>query len=454
MDKAKHSRSDKQHRLLNTVALCLTWWLSACGGGGGGDDAGNNATPQATTDWQRDILLTSLTIDLETMQGRADILLAGSTTSNGASFETGDLIITQVTANGRPLNYRSENGSLDIGIPPSTDDQTVTIDYSFNLQSDFDGLLDGGMSFTWPYYCGNLFPCKSEPAEGSGYELQINGAPSGSEAIYPASIISDAPAYMLAWAVGDYEFSHLGTTAAGTEVGVYYPPDLQQQALDGSRYLRDAFDWYEQTYGPYPFGQAVASVSVDWGPGQFGGMEHHPFWHIASSSLSDPWVHVHEAAHGWFGNGVRIACWEDFVLSEGLVSYLTARAISAVDSEASGDQVWASYATRLAQLQQGTGNKVAWPAGCQQIDILQDGLFGTAPYMKGAFFFRHLEFSLGVELFDQILSDFFRANVGGAASMDELLQLVEQTSGYDPEDCAMAWLRSETLPSGDTCAYQ
>ncbi|MCG7897376.1 MAG: peptidase M1 [Candidatus Thiodiazotropha weberae] len=454
MDKAKHSTSDKRQRLLYPATVTLVFWLSACGGGGGGDGSGNSATPPATEDWQRDILLTSLSIDLETMQGSADILLSGSTTTSGASFETGDLIIAQVTANGRQLNYQNENGTLHIGVPPSLDEVTLSIDYSLNLQSDFNGLLDGGMSFTWPYYCGNLFPCKSEPAEGSGYELQINGAPTDSEVIYPASVISDAPAYMLAWVVGDYLFSNLGTTAAGTEVGIYYPADLQQQALDGSRYLRDVFDWYEQTYGPYPFGQAVASVSVDWGPGQFGGMEHHPFWHIASSSISDPWVHVHEAAHGWFGNGVRIACWEDFVLSEGLASYLTARAVSAIAGEASGDQVWASYAARLAQLQQSSGNKIAWPAGCQQIDILQDGLFGTAPYMKGAFFFKHLEFSLGVDLLDRILREFFLANVGSAASMDELLQLVEQSSDYAPEACAMAWLRSETVPIDANCAYQ
>ncbi|MCG8074125.1 MAG: M1 family aminopeptidase [Candidatus Thiodiazotropha taylori] len=453
MDKAKHSIADKRQRLLYPATVSLALWLSACGGGGGGDDS-SSATPQATEDWQRDILLTSLTIDLEAMQGSADIQLAGSTRSSGVSFESGDLIIAQVTANGLQLNYRNENGALHIGIPPSSDDVTLSIDYSLNLQSNFDGLLDGGMSFTWPYHCGNLFPCKSEPAEGSGYELQINGAPASSEAIYPASIINDAPAYMLAWVVGDYAFSSLGTTSAGTEVGVYYPAELQQQALDGSRYLRDVFDWYERTYGPYPFGQAVASVSVDWGPGEFGGMEHHPFWHIASSAISDPWVHVHEAAHGWFGNGVRIACWEDFVLSEGLASYLTARAISAIAGEAPGDEVWTSYGTRLAQLQQSSSNKIAWPSGCQQIDILQDGLFGTAPYMKGAFFFRHLEFSLGVDLLDRILREFFLAYVGTAATMDDFLQLVEQRSGYDPEACAIAWLRSEAVPSGDNCAYQ
>jgi aminopeptidase N len=163
---------------------------------------------------------------------------------------------------------------------------------------------------------------------------------------------------------------------------------------------------------------------------------------------------IHEAADGWFGNGVRIACWEDFVLSERLASHLTARAVSQIAGEAAGDQVWLSYEEKLSRLQQSNENKIAWPSGCNQIDILKDELFGTAPYMKGAFFFQHLECTLGVEQLDQILSDFYKTKVGQAASLDELLQMVEQTSGYDPGDCTMAWLRAESLPSGSRCAYQ
>jgi aminopeptidase N len=73
--------------------------------------------------------------------------------------------------------------------------------------------------------------------------------------------------------------------------------------------------------------------------------------------------------------------------------------------------------------------------------------------MKGAFFVRHLEHTLGTEQFDQILSDFYKTKIGQAASLDELLQMVAQTSGYDPDDCALAWLRAKSLPSGSSCPY-
>src|SRR5262249_50956619 len=153
--------------------------------------------------------------------------------------------------------------------------------------------------------------------------------------------------YMVAWAVGAYTRLDLGTTRAGTHLVAYHLPGGAAAATTGTERLREVFEWYEQTYGPYHFGREAGSVSVRWRVGAYGGMEHHPLWHIAEAAMGDPWVHAHEAAHGWFGNGVRIACWEDFTLSEGTVSYLEARAIAAIYGAAEGQKVWDQYQQRL-----------------------------------------------------------------------------------------------------------
>jgi aminopeptidase N len=50
-------------------------------------------------------------------------------------------------------------------------------------------------------------------------------------------------------------------------------------------------------------------------------MEHHPYWHV-SGAQRNLLVNAHEAAHGWFGDGVRPRCWEDEVVSEGVADYL------------------------------------------------------------------------------------------------------------------------------------
>ena len=54
-------------------------------------------------------------------------------------------------------------------------------------------------------------------------------------------------------------------------------------------------------------------------------MEHHPQWHVDDSSFGSQETQAHEASHGWYGDGIRLACWEDFVLSEGTVTYLAGR---------------------------------------------------------------------------------------------------------------------------------
>nr|MBA3820833.1 hypothetical protein [Deltaproteobacteria bacterium] len=71
---------------------------------------------------------------------------------------------------------------------------------------------------------------------------------------------------------------------------------------------------------------------------------------------------AHEAAHGWFGDGVRLRCWEDFVLSEGTVSNLAARALAQVAGPTMEAKVWADYQRELTAAIAGGGAR-AWPQG-------------------------------------------------------------------------------------------
>jgi aminopeptidase N len=166
-------------------------------------------------------------------------------------------------------------------------------------------------------------------------------------------------------------------------------------------------------------------------------MEHHPFWHVGTSSLGDPVTHYHEAAHGWFGDGVRIACWEDFVLSEGTASYLAARAMAAVD----GVDVWPSYQADL-DAAIAAGDTVALPSTCNAIDLLHDPLWSDIPYMKGAFFLRAVEQQVGQAAFDAALKKFYQQHVGQAATMQQLLDTLHTETGFDPTALADGWLRS------------
>ena len=385
-----------------------------------------------------DIARTSLDVDLATHTAVATLELEKP---GNVILDAGGLTVTDVSDDRGHRRYTVIAGKLRV----SGVRGPLVVSYGFLVHTMADGLLPGGSTVIWPYFCGNLYPCHSRTADGTKFELNLDGVPAGKKAIYPAAITADAPAYMVAWAVGDYTKTALGTTTAGTKVSVYWLPSGQRNAVAGTRRLVAIFDWYERTLGPYAFGKDVAAVSVVWGEGLFGGMEHHPYWHVAKGAMSDEVTQAHEAAHGWFGDGVRLRCWEDFVLSEGTVSYLAARAIASVGGPADEARVWAEYQGELDDAI-ATGGSPAWPTGCNQIDILKDKLFTDLPYMEGAFFYKDVAAQVGVDVLDRVIGTFYRAHKNQAASMQQMIDAIKADTGFDPTPIAKARLRAQIGP--------
>jgi len=401
--------------------------------------------PSLDQDFTRDVLETDLALDLGSLTGTATITL-GASSSTAASFMVGDLDITGVSDAAGPLEHTVGAGQLNVQTRPSAANTTIQVQYGFKRHTSLKGYNQKGLTMLWPYLCGYLYPCKPNPDDGERFKLTLTGVPAGRTAIYPAAIDADAPPYMLAFAVGDYQRLDLGQTTARTKVSVWYYTGEKAAAVAGTKHLVQAFDWLEQTYGPYAFGHDVGSVSADWGAGDYGGMEHHPYWHIGRTSMSDEETHIHEAAHGWFGNGVRIRCWEDFVLSEGTTSYAAARAYEAAAGAAAGNALWQDYRDRL-DAAVAAGNTMAWPTGCNAIDIATDPLWSDVPYMKGAFFLRAVEQQVGRPALDRALKRFYQEHVGLAAGVEDLLDAIRLETGFDAGRLATSWLRSLAVPA-------
>jgi hypothetical protein len=398
--------------------------------------------PPAAEDWTRDLTSTGLVIDLSALTGVATIGLAPSD-SLAASFDVQGLVVSEVACAGGPLDFVVASGRLDVGVP--ADVTEIVVGYAFAEQTEMRGLMRIGATMLWPYYCGYLFPCHTEPVDGLTFSLELRNVPPAMTAVYPEIVPDEAPSYMLAWSVEEYTYRSLGTTAAGTEVGVWFLPGGEADALSGTSSLVAAFDWYERTLGPYIYGTMVGAVPVEWGPGAIGGMEHHPYWHVAATYMDDAPTHVHEAAHGWYGDGIRIRCWEDFVLSEGTVSYLAARATGQVSGPSAEAAIWADYEATLDWVI-ATSDGVAWPDSCGEVDILADGLFSAVPYMKGAFFYRAVADEVGADVLDGVLAGFYAAHAGEAAGMQDMLDFIRSETGFDPASLAADWLRSLGRP--------
>ena len=382
-----------------------------------------------------DIATTHLEVDLATKTAIATIELE----RNGhVALEVGGLTIADVTDNRGRRRHQIVDGTLRVSSVYSP----LVIHYAFAEQSNADGLLAGGSTVIWPYFCGNLFPCHSQPADGTQFTLALDGVPSDKTAIYPPVIASDAPPYMLAWAVGAYTRAELGTTTAGTRLTVDWLPGGETAARAGTKNLLGVFEWFEQTLGPYAFGDHAGAVSVIWGEGLYGGMEHHPLWHVAKDAMADEVTQAHEAAHGWFGDGVRLRCWEDFVLSEGTVSYLAARALGVVAGPAKEAAIWADYQRELDAAIR-AGGAPAWPRGCNEIDILRDRLFTNLPYMQGAFFYKDVAAAVGADVLDGVIARFYQRYRNQPASMQDMLDAIAADTGFDPTPIAEQRLRRQ-----------
>jgi aminopeptidase N len=420
--------------------------LAACGGDDGAAAVDAGVYPPMA-DLARDLTDTGLDVDLATRTAKATITVAPSA-STGLSLEVGDLTISRVTASGAPLHWRVDNEQMDVGVPPSTEPLTIEIEYGLKLHESSDGLDSAGFTLTWPYHCGNLFPCHSHPSDGLRFTLAVRGQAAGT-VVAPPAIPADAPSYMLAWVTGEYTKLELGTTAAGTHVNMWHLPGEAATAARGGAHLLQAFDWLEQHVGPYLFGDTVGTVSVNWGRNAYGGMEHHPYWHLATIALGDESVNIHEAAHGWWGDGVRIECWEDFVLSEGTATYYEGRLLEETGAAAASQAAWAAVDQQLASWRAGNGGGVAWPESCDAVDILD--LFSEVPYVKGAAFLRALEQRIGRAMFDQAMRTFYGRAKGTAAGMADLLAVVKEVSGYDPMACAQLWLVNRAVPPLGAC---
>ena len=138
------------------------------------------------------------------------------------------------------------------------------------------------------------------------------------------------------------------------------------------------------------------------------------------------------------------------MLSEGTATYLAARALGEVVGPEREAEVWDGYRSELSGILNGPLSRdyAVWPDSCGELDVLDDGIFGRATYLKGAWFYRDVAEEIGAESLDEALATVFANSSGRAAVMQDVLDAIEQRSGFDPSALAEAWLRTEGAPDG------
>ncbi len=409
------------------------------------------STPACEPGEVQDVIDTRVSLDLASLQGNARISACPAPGEREVKLDVSGLDIGEVRRDGEVVESRQEGGWLHVAaVEGERADFAVGYSFPARDKTAFDGWMpELGVSFVWPHFCGNLFPCDPALDDGVRFELDVTGLPEGTSAVYPRAIPADAPDYMLALAVGDYRRVDLGTSTGGTQLYAWHFPGQETATSAGTAHMVDVFGYYERTYGPYSFGPEAGTVQVDWGIGSWGGMEHHPYVHVGQWDFGDEEAQNHEMAHAWYGDGVRIACWEDFVLAEGTTTYITARALEQVGGPSQWDYYVDDFLTPSC-----TGrdvNTIVLPdQSCNEIDFLQHDLWSLATYMKGACFYEEVADVIGAEQLDAVLAEFYAERVGTAARMQDMIDLIEARSEAADraaiDSAVQDWLRTEACP--------
>ena len=250
------------------------------------------------------------------------------------------------------------------------------------------------------------------------------------------------PAYLLALAVGDFDYRGLSH-----RTGVYAEPATVELAAREFSDTERMVQAIEQMYGPYRWKQYDIFV----GPPSFpiGGMENPRLTFATPTVLAGDKSLVgliaHELAHSWSGNLVTNATWRDFWLNEGFTTYLENRIQEKLYGRERADK---EFTIELGELReemkkQAPRDQVLW--------VNLDGRdpeegFTQVPYVKGALLLRTLERTVGRARWDAFLQEYFARFAFESITTAQFLEFLQSRLPQSQTVDIRRWVYDPGLP--------
>lgn len=262
--------------------------------------------------------------------------------------------------------------------------------------------------------------------------------------------------YGIALNIGPYEqLSGTYKSRFGNAIPIYYWYLPGKNALAKAEALFAEFaptlDFFENTIGPYPFGDEKLGVVET----PHLGMEHQTINAYgngyAKAVEGFDWLFQHELSHEWFGNQMTVASWDDFWLHEGFAEYMQPLYGRWREGEV-------RYAAMLDGQRVRVQNRAPLISGADRIadDVYKEARGGPAVdiYYKGAWVLHTLRWLIG----DSAFFDATRMLVYGRkdpkpgnfapryASTTEFEAIVNRVTGGDYRWFFNAYVRRSALP--------
>lgn len=320
------------------------------------------------------------------------------------------------------------------------------------------------------------FPCLDEPALKATFtvHLTVDGKftvlgnmpvkDEKSEGMLKTVTFETTPimsTYLLAWAVGEFEYiegytEDLYTDNKPLPVRIYttkgYTKDAEL-ALTLAPKIVDYFSKIFEVKYPLPKLDLIAVHSFSHNAMEnWGLITYRSTALLYSAETSDPsykqnvaYVVAHEIAHQWFGNLVTMQWWDELWLNEGFATWV---GYAAVDYLFPEWDIFSGFVSTSLQNALGLdGLRNSHPIKVPVVDALDiDQLFDAISYLKGASTIRMLSSYLLTDIFLKGVAKYLSNHKFGNATSDDLWTAISEVSGKDIGTMMESWITKIGFP--------
>ncbi|PHH86097.1 hypothetical protein CDD83_10766 [Cordyceps sp. RAO-2017] len=316
------------------------------------------------------------------------------------------------------------------------------------------------------------FPCFDEPNLKARFDFEIEvpadqvalsnmpvresrpsaGRPGWNVVAFETSPVMST--YLLAWAVGDFEYVEAATerryNGRPVPVRVYTTRGLKEQGRWALWHAPKIIDFFSDIFDidyPLPKSDLLAVHEFTHGAMENWGLVTYRTTQVLfDERTSDArfrnavaYVVAHELAHQWFGNLVTMDWWDELWLNEGFATWV---GWYAVDHLHPDWQVWAQFVNEgMEAAFRLDGIRASHPIHVPVRDALDvNQIFDSISYLKGCSAIRMLANHLGVATFLRGVSRYLKAHAYGNAKTDALWAALSDASGKDVAALMGPWI--------------
>jgi alanyl aminopeptidase len=371
--------------------------------------------------------------------------------------------------------------SFDPPLPPGRHRLTLAFEaeQARNATHGIFTQQDGGAWYSMTQFesisARRAFPCFDEPGFKTPWDLTLR-VPAGLVAVANTKITSQTtdadgfatvhfattrplPSYLVAFAVGPWEFVDLGRVGTGaTATRIVVPRGRKADTSFAAAAYPQLFKLLESWFAiPYPFDKldhAAIPLTVNFAMENAGLITYGSSILLAKPGEDTPRfrrvsanVGAHEISHQWFGDLVTTAWWDDIWLNEAFATWIAEKIVDRWRPDY--DHGAARIEERAQAIDADTltsARRIREPVNSRG-DIFR--AFDYITYQKGATVIGMFEGWIGEETFRRGVRDYVEARRDGSATAQDFLAALEKASGKPVAPAFDTFLNQNGVPKLD-----